>query len=193
MDLCFATNNKGKLEEIKVLLKGQYNILSLQDIGCHEELPETQPTIPGNSLQKAQYVWDHYQVNCFADDSGLEVTALNGEPGVYSARWAGPGCTPEDNITLLLKKLSGIENREANFLTCITLILNGKIKQFDGIVEGHISKERSGSKGFGYDPVFIPENKEVSFAEMTIEEKNAISHRGKAVRALVKYLRKAQS
>ncbi len=188
MNLCFATNNVNKLKELKELLNSKYTVLSLADIGCFNELPETRETIEGNSAQKAEYVWEHYKTNCFADDTGLEVQALNGEPGVYSARYAGPACKAEDNMNLLLSKLAGIQNRKAEFRTCITLILNGQQKQFEGRVQGEILTERHGAKGFGYDPIFRPLGFTKSFAEMTMEEKNSISHRGLAVQALINYL-----
>jgi XTP/dITP diphosphohydrolase len=188
MNLCFATNNVNKLKEIKLLVNTKYSILSLSDIGCLEELPETRKTIEGNSAQKAEFVWEHYETNCFADDTGLEVHALNGEPGVYSARYAGPACSPEDNMALLLNKMAGMKDRKATFRTCITLILNGELKQFEGRVEGEIHTERHGAKGFGYDPIFRPEGFAKSFAQMTMEEKNSISHRGLAVQALINYL-----
>jgi XTP/dITP diphosphohydrolase len=189
MTLCFATNNKGKILEIKTILQNKYEILSLQEIGCKEELPETRDTIEGNSLQKAEYVWQNYKVNCFSDDSGLEVAALKGEPGVYSAMYAGPSCNADDNIKLLLQKMEGKTDRSALFRTCITLIVNGEIHQFEGTVMGEILNSRRGEKGFGYDPVFQPEGYEISFAEMSLEEKNKISHRARAVRKLVEYLK----
>lgn len=188
MNLCFATNNANKLKEIKELVNNRYAILSLAAIGCTDELPETRPTIEGNSAQKAEYVWEKYKVSCFADDTGLEVVALNGEPGVYSARYAGPNCLAEDNMQLLLKKMEGITDRRAAFRTCITLILEGQVMQFEGRIEGEILKELHGSKGFGYDPVFKPTGFDKSFAEMTLEEKNRISHRAKATTALINYL-----
>ncbi|HWZ22397.1 MAG TPA: non-canonical purine NTP diphosphatase [Cytophagaceae bacterium] len=188
MKLCFATNNKNKIVEIKSILGDQFEILSLQEIGCNEELPETKDTIEGNSLQKAAYVWENYKVDCFSDDSGLEVLALNGEPGVYSAMYAGPACNAEDNMGLLLKKLEQKTDRSALFRTCITLIINGAVHSFEGTVKGTILKVRQGEKGFGYDPIFKPEGFDVSFAEMSREEKNSISHRGKAVKGLVGFL-----
>jgi XTP/dITP diphosphohydrolase len=188
MDLCFATNNNGKLEEIRALLSARYKILSLSDIGCYEELPETQLTIEGNSRQKAEYIWNKYKVNCFADDTGLEVLALEGKPGVYSARYAGPACLAEDNMTKLLKEMNGLKDRRALFRTSITLILNGSLNQFEGTVKGEILTERRGSKGFGYDPVFMPSAYKLSFAELDMNEKNKISHRGKAVKVLVDFL-----
>lgn len=189
MKLCFATNNKGKLEEIKLLLEGLYEVVSLQDIGCHEELPETRDTIEGNSLQKAEHVWQNYGVSCFADDTGLEVAALNGEPGVYSARYAGPDCSPEDNMILLLHKMTGKEERSALFRSCITLILDGKVHQFEGSIKGEITQFKQGVKGFGYDPIFRPEGYSQTFAEIPIEEKNKISHRAKAAEKLVEFLK----
>lgn len=188
MNLCFATNNANKLKEIQELVNTEYAILSLADIGCTDELSETRDTIEGNSAQKAEYIWEHFKTNCFADDTGLEVTALNGEPGVYSARYAGPACLAEDNINLLLNKLQGVKDRRAAFRTCITLIINGEQKQFEGKVEGEILAERHGAKGFGYDPIFKPTGSNKSFAEMTMEEKNSISHRALAVKALISYL-----
>ncbi|WP_242923355.1 non-canonical purine NTP diphosphatase [Pontibacter liquoris] len=187
--LCFATNNKYKLAEVSQMLEGTYTLLSLQDIDCHEELPEEQDTLEGNSLQKAAYIWDNYHVSCFADDTGLEVEALQGAPGVYSARYAGPQRSDADNINLLLHNLDGKLNRRARFRTSITLILDGAQHQFEGIVEGTITDNWQGNKGFGYDPVFIPEGHDRTFAEMSAEAKNAISHRGRAVQQLVAFLK----
>lgn len=188
MKLCFATNNKHKLQEIRKAVGDQFEIVSLQDIGCHEELPETQTTLEGNSNQKAMYVWKNYNVSCFADDTGLEVEALNGEPGVYSARYAGEKCSFQDNVNLLLKNMEGVKNRGAKFRTVITLILDGEVSQFEGAVDGKITKTPSGSDGFGYDPIFLPQEKSVTFAEMDMEEKNSISHRGRATEKLVAFL-----
>lgn len=188
MKLCFATNNKHKLQEIRKAVGDQFEIVSLQEIGCHEELPETQTTLEGNSNQKAMYVWQNYNVNCFADDTGLEVEALNGEPGVYSARYAGEKCSFQDNVNLLLKNMEGVKNRDAKFRTVITLILDGGVSQFEGAVEGKITETPSGSDGFGYDPIFLPHEKSVTFAEMDMEEKNSISHRGRATEKLVAFL-----
>jgi len=190
MNLCFATNNPGKIKEIKALVGDQYNILSLSDIGCTEELPETQDTIEGNSLQKAEFVWKKYNVNCFADDTGLEVLALNGAPGVISARYAGEACNAEDNMAKLLREMNGLKDRRARFKTCITLILDGSVNQFEGIVRGNILKEKIGTEGFGYDPIFKPEGYELSFAQLSMEEKNKISHRGRAVKALIDFLKR---
>lgn len=189
MKICFATNNKNKLKEIKKSLGDSHELLSLKDINCLEELPETQETIEGNSLQKAQYVFDNYGVACFADDTGLEINALSGEPGVYSARYAGPDCKAEDNMAKVLNNLSGISDRAARFKTVITLIDNGGNKtQFEGIANGEITRTKSGADGFGYDPIFKPEGYDLTFAEISIEEKNRISHRGKAVRKLLDFL-----
>ena len=189
MQLCFATNNKNKVHEIATALGEQFKILSLKDIGCSEELPENQATIEGNSMEKTQYVWDNYRVDCFGDDTGLEVEALGGEPGVYSARYAGPECDASENMNLLLKNLEGKENRQARFKTIITLFLKGKAYQFEGIVQGTIRKELSGAQGFGYDPVFQPEGYDITFAEMSTEQKNEISHRGLAVKKLIMFLK----
>jgi XTP/dITP diphosphohydrolase len=187
-NLCFATNNKGKLEEIQALLSGKFNILSLQDIGCLEELPETQPTIQGNSRQKAEFVAEKYKVDCFADDTGLEVKALNGEPGVDTAFYAGPQKSPKDNMDLLLKNLTGVNDRRARFVSVITLVMEGKVTQFEGAVEGTITLDKKGEKGFGYDPIFQPNGFSKTMAELTMDEKNQISHRGQAVRQLTDFL-----
>jgi XTP/dITP diphosphohydrolase len=190
MKLCFASNNEHKLAEVRQILDGQYEILSLQDIGCHEELPEEQATLEGNSHQKANFVWQHYNINCFADDTGLEVTSLNNEPGVYSARYAGPQRNNQDNMQLLLEKLAGKPNRRAQFRTSITLILDGQVHQFNGIVSGTIADVPSGEKGFGYDPIFIPDGFNQTFAQMSAEQKNSISHRGQALQELATFLKK---
>ncbi len=190
MKICFATNNKNKVAEISALLPAEFEVLSLKAVGCHQELPENQETLAGNSLEKAQYLYDNYKINCFADDTGLEVEALDGAPGVYSARFAGEERSSEDNMQLLLEKLKNQENRKAQFRTVITLIIDGDIQQFEGIATGEISKKRSGEKGFGYDPIFIPEGFSKSFAEMTSTEKNRISHRGRAIEKLIEYLKK---
>jgi len=191
--LCFATNNAHKLSEVKSLLDGKFQIVSLQEIGCTEELAETTGTILGNSNQKAEYVYTKYKVDCFADDSGLEVTALNNEPGVDSAIYAGPQRSHNDNINLLLKNLEGIENRTARFITVITLIIKGNHFQFEGILDGRILNEKHGSGGFGYDPVFVPKGFDKTLAQMTMEEKNRISHRAKAIAKLVAFLKSKQS
>ena len=169
------------------MLPAHFKIKSLAEIGCTEDIPETQPTIEGNAIQKAQYVHDHYGVNCFAEDTGLEVTALNGAPGVFTARYAGPQRDANDNMNLLLKNLKDKSDRSARFKTVIALILDGDIYTFEGIVEGQIAQKRSGSGGFGYDPIFLPEGQSQSFAEMDKAAKNAISHRGRAMAKLLDY------
>ncbi|MCK5370545.1 MAG: RdgB/HAM1 family non-canonical purine NTP pyrophosphatase [Cyclobacteriaceae bacterium] len=191
MRICFATNNKNKLIEIKNKLGEAYDIISLFDLGHTEELSETHDTLEGNSLEKALFIHEKYQINCFADDTGLLVDALDGEPGVNSARYAGPGKSSEDNMNLLLEKLKGHANRKAKFNTIITLMINGKTHQFAGEVEGVITNERSGVNGFGYDPIFIPNGWKKTFAELDLEEKNKISHRSKAVEKLVDFLNKS--
>jgi XTP/dITP diphosphohydrolase len=188
--LCFATNNAHKLQEIQAMLGAQFELISLEATGCKEELPETGNTLEANSLQKAQYLFDNYgNINCFADDTGLEVEALNGEPGVYSARYAGAHRNNSDNIALLLTNLKDKASRKARFRTVITLILDGIIHQFDGIVEGQIIDELRGEGGFGYDPVFVPDGYEQTFAEMTMEQKASMSHRGRAFQKLVQFLK----
>ncbi|MCA8831568.1 RdgB/HAM1 family non-canonical purine NTP pyrophosphatase [Hymenobacter pini] len=190
MRLCFASNNAHKLDEIRPLLPSLVELLSLADIGCHEELPETQDTLEGNARQKAQYVWDHYGVACFADDTGLEVAALNGEPGVYSARYAGPQRRSEDNVQKLLQELHGKADRAAQFRTVVALVLSeAEVHEFAGAVDGVITETLQGTDGFGYDPVFQPiEGDGRTFAQMTLAEKNAISHRSRAVAGLVQFL-----
>jgi XTP/dITP diphosphohydrolase len=189
MRLVFATNNKHKLEEIKQMLQNtDIEILGLQDIGCNDEIPETSDTLDGNAMQKAQYVFDRFQLNCFADDTGLEVEALNGEPGVYSARYAGETCSFEDNINKLLLELNSMTNRKACFKTVIALILDGEKYLFSGEVYGEILRERKGTNGFGYDPVFMPQGYQLSFAEMDATTKNGLSHRFHATRKLIQFL-----
>ena len=189
MELVFATNNKHKLEELQAILGNEFKLLSLKDIGCNEEIPEEQATLEGNAKQKSDFVFNKYGKNCFADDTGLEIEALNGEPGVYSARYAGEEISAEANMAKVLNKLSKINMRKARFRTVISLILNGKEKQFEGIVTGEILREKKGDSGFGYDPIFKPDGFETSFAEMNLSEKNKISHRGRAVEKLVNYLK----
>jgi XTP/dITP diphosphohydrolase len=190
MRLCFASNNAHKLDEIRPLLPSTIELLSLNDINCHEELPETQDTLEGNARQKAEYVRQHYGVACFADDTGLEVAALNGEPGVYSARYAGPQRLAEDNVAKLLQELTGAADRAAQFRTVVALAgADGTMHEFAGAVDGHITEEARGAGGFGYDPVFVPtEGDGRTFAEMTGAEKNRISHRARAVAGLVAFL-----
>lgn len=193
MKICFATNNQKKIEEVKAALGNDVEILSLQEIGCYEELPETGDTLEHNAFQKAQYVKDHYRVDCFADDTGLEVDALEGEPGVYSGRYAGEPRSDERNIDLLLKNLGESSNRSARFKTVIALLMGDEKYKFEGIAEGEILNERIGSGGFGYDPIFKPDGFSRTFAELSMEEKNAISHRGKAVRGLINFLNQTKS
>ncbi len=188
MKLVFATNNLHKLHEISHLLDGSFELFSLKDIGCDEDIPENQETLEGNASEKAFYIFNKYGLNCFADDTGLEIEALNGEPGVYSARYAGMEKNPENNMNLVLEKLSKIKNRKARFRTVISLVIDGRETQFEGIVNGHILEERRGKAGFGYDPIFQPDESDLSFAEMPLAEKNKISHRGRAVARLVEYL-----
>ncbi len=188
MRIVFATNNAHKLSEIRQILGDSVEVLSLADIGCHVDIPETADTLEGNALQKAQYVVDHYHISCFADDTGLEVDALNGEPGIYSARYAGEGHDSEANMTKLLNKLGENNNRKARFRTVIALLLvkGDEIEQhlFEGIVNGTIIRERKGTAGFGYDPIFQPDGYEATFAELGNDIKNKISHRAKAVEKL---------
>lgn len=188
MKLVFATNNKHKLEEMRAILGGKVELLSLADIDCHDDIPETADTLEGNALIKARYIYDKYGCSCFADDTGLEVDALGGEPGVYSARYAGENNDSEANMRKLLQNLTGKSERSAQFRTVIALIIEGEEFLFDGIVRGRISEERMGSAGFGYDPIFIPDGYEESFAQMAAEQKNAISHRSRAASALNDYL-----
>lgn len=189
-NIVFATNNKNKLREIRDIVGSKYNILSLSDINCHEDIPETADTIEGNALLKARFVKEKYGYDCFADDTGLEVEALDNRPGVYSARFAGEDCNSENNINKLLSELEGIENRKARFRTVIALMKGDTEEEFEGVIYGNISHERHGEGGFGYDKVFVPENYEKTFAEMLPEEKNSISHRAKATRLLIEYLNK---
>jgi XTP/dITP diphosphohydrolase len=187
--LVFASNNKNKILEIQNMLPANIAILSLEDIGCFEDIPETAHTIEGNAILKADYVTKKYGYDCFADDSGLEVDALNGEPGVFSARYAGEQKNPQDNIDKLLAALEGQANRNAQFKTVIALNLNGRQQLFTGIIQGEITKEKIGTGGFGYDPIFRPNGYHHTFAEFTLEQKAAISHRGIAVKQLITALR----
>lgn len=187
--IVFATNNQHKTEEIQAILGNDFNIITLKEIGCTEEIPETSLTIEGNASQKSRYVIDNYQVDCFADDTGLEVEALGGQPGVNSARYAGPGHDFEANVTKLLTELNGQLNRKARFKTVISLITQEKEVLFEGIISGTILHERRGEGGFGYDPVFIPDGYNQTFAEMPAGLKNAISHRALATKKLIDYLK----
>lgn len=193
--LVFASNNAHKLEEIRAILGNKFDVKSLKDIGCNVDIPETGTTFRENALQKARYVKEHFGFDCFADDSGLQVEALGGEPGVYSARYAvkngrqvTAGNKDDANMDVLLEKLAGEENRKACFRTCIALIYEGETRFFDGVVEGHIITEKRGDGGFGYDPLFVPDGYEKTFAEMGNEVKNNISHRAKAVEKLAEFL-----
>lgn len=188
MKLVFATNNPHKLQELKNLLGNSCQLLSLNDIHSEEEIPENQDTIEGNASEKSFYIYNKYGFNCFADDTGLEIDALNGEPGVYSARYAGEEKSPEKNIQLVLQKLAKIKNRKARFKTVISLVIDGREIQFEGIVSGQILEGKRGTTGFGYDPIFQPDDSPLSFAEMSMEEKGKISHRGRAVQKLIAYL-----
>ncbi|MFN8257480.1 MAG: non-canonical purine NTP diphosphatase [Bacteroidales bacterium] len=188
MELVFATNNEHKLREISQILGNRFKVLSLSDINCVEDIPEHSPTIEENSMDKAEYVYKRYQKNCFADDTGLEIEALEGRPGVISARYAGEEKNMDKNIEKVLNELNGIDNRRARFKTVISLIINGKKFQFEGVVNGTILTEKKGKGGFGYDPVFRPEGYTKTFAEMNPEEKNKISHRGIAVDKLTEFL-----
>ncbi len=187
MELVFATNNAHKLEEVQQMVGDRFVLKSLADIGCDDDIPETGVTFQENAQQKTDYLFQKYQVNCFGDDSGLEIDALNGEPGVYSARYSGSR-DMEKNIDLVLEKLQDQENRRARFKTVISLFLNGEQHFFEGTVEGRIIASRTGTEGFGYDPIFIPEGYDQTFAEMSLEEKNKISHRSQAVAKLVGFL-----
>ena len=199
MKIVFATNNQHKLSEIRQILGDSIEVLSLKDIGCDVDIPETGTTLEANALQKARYVYDHYHIDCFADDTGLEVEALNGAPGVYSARYATVGCAatmsqPKDhdseaNMTRLLCELGENNNRRARFRTVIALIQQGEVHEFEGIVNGEIIRERRGGAGFGYDPIFQPDGYDQTFAELGHEVKNAISHRGRATQKLIAFLK----
>lgn len=187
--LVFATRNPGKVKEIAALLDGHFEVVGLDEIGCSEDIPETSETIEGNAIQKAEYVKRHYGVDCFADDTGLEVDALGGEPGVYTARYGGPEKDAEANMAKLLSALGSRTDRGAQFRTVIALTGPEGTRAYEGVCRGRIAEGRSGTDGFGYDPIFIPEKSERTFAEMDAEEKNAVSHRGKAVRAMVEELK----
>ncbi|MCM1355652.1 MAG: non-canonical purine NTP diphosphatase [Staphylococcus sp.] len=187
-DIVFATNNAHKLEEIRRIVGDRFRILSLKEIGCEEDIPETADTLEGNALMKARYVKEHYGYDCFADDTGLMVDALGGAPGVYSARYAGPDHDSVANMQLLLRNLEDVTDRSARFVTVIALILNGETHTFEGRVEGEILTSPHGTAGFGYDPVFKPLESSVSFAEMSADDKNAISHRGRATAKLMSFL-----
>lgn len=187
--LVFGTSNPGKIKEVAEVIKGGIEIVGLNEIGCYEDIPETNPTLEENALQKARYVKDNYGYDCFSEDTGLEIFGLNGEPGVYSARYAGEDKNSSNNIDLVLQKMEGMTNREAQFRTVVALILDGKEYTFEGAVKGHITTERHGDGGFGYDPIFIPEGKQLSFAEMSSADKNEISHRGRAIKKFLSFFK----
>lgn len=186
--LVFATSNPNKLKEVSEMLQGRYQIISMAEIGCTVDIPETSPTFEGNALQKARYLYEHFQVDCFSEDTGLEVDALNGAPGVYTARYAGPQRNADDNMDLLLRELSSQSNRRARFRTAMALIIDGQEHTFEGIVNGTIAKEKTGAGGFGYDPVFIPDGYEHSFAVLPSSVKHQISHRSRALAKLIAFL-----
>ncbi len=188
--LVFATNNDHKLKEITQLMPMYFELLSLKDIGCSEDIPETGPTLEVNAAQKSFYIWEKYRMNCFADDTGLEIEALANEPGVYSARYAGEEKSASANMDMVLEKMAGITNRRARFRCVISLILEGMEIQFEGVVLGEILPQRAGEAGFGYDPIFRPEGYSKSFAQMSEIEKNSVSHRGRAAEKLIEYLTK---
>lgn len=186
--IVFATGNKNKLKEAREILGATWQLASLTDIGCTEEIPETKGTIQGNAIQKAEYIKEKYGIDCFAEDTGLEVHALNGEPGVYSARYAGPGAQSKDNIALVLDKLKGADDRSARFKTVIALFFRGELHTFEGIVNGKILASEKGSGGFGYDPIFQPDGYSESFGELPAEVKNKISHRARALRDFAAFM-----
>ena len=188
MKLVFATNNQHKLDEVRKVVTGDIEIISLSDINCYDDIPETAETLEGNALQKVHYIKERFGYDCFADDTGLEVEILNNAPGVYSARYAGPGHDSEANMNKLLHEMEGKENRQARFRTAIALLLNGEEYLFEGIVNGFIIEEKRGNSGFGYDPIFVPENYTETFAELGNDIKNQISHRAEAVKKLIDFL-----
>ena len=192
MKLVFATANQNKTREIQDLIPSSIKILSLTDIHCSEDIPETRATIEGNASQKAFYVYEKYRHNCFADDTGLEIEALDGRPGVLSARYAGENKNAVDNMNKILAEMEGMTNRKARFKTVISLVIDGQEVQFEGVIKGVILAKRQGDKGFGYDPIFLPDEYSKSFAEMDLSEKNKISHRALAVNKLVEYLKQLQ-
>ena len=193
MRLVFATNNKHKLEEMRAILGDKVELLSLAEIGCFDDIPETADTLEGNALIKTRHIYGKYSIPCFADDTGLEVEALDGAPGVYSARYAGESNDAEANMNKLLHNLTGKSNRNAQFRTVIALIIEGEERLFEGIVRGTIAEERQGKEGFGYDPIFIPEGCNESFAQMAAAEKNSMSHRSRAAAALNEYLQSQET
>jgi XTP/dITP diphosphohydrolase len=191
MELIFATNNKHKLEEISDLLKNYANVKGLNQMGILEDIPETHDTLEENAIEKALFIFNKYGYNCFADDTGLEIESLNGRPGVFSARYAGLGCSFEDNVNKVLLELKNETNRKAKFRTIIALIINNKLHTFDGEIQGKIISEKLGYEGFGYDPIFVPDGYSETFAEMNLALKNKISHRAKAIEKLIRFLEQA--
>lgn len=189
MKLVFATNNKHKLQEVRDIVGDRVEVLSLADIGCYDDIPETADTLQGNALIKARHIYEKYGLDCFADDTGLEVESLGGAPGVYSARYAGEECNSEANMHMLLENLTGISNRNAQFRTVIALIIKGEEMLFNGVVKGTIATEKKGDSGFGYDPIFVPDGHTDSFAQMSSEMKNSMSHRFRATQQLGNYLK----
>lgn len=188
MKLIFATQNQHKAKEIQALLPSEFEVLTLNDIDITEDIPETSATLEGNASQKSHYVKEHFSLDCFSDDTGLEITALNNEPGVYSARYAGPSRNANDNMNLVLTKLANKTDRTAQFRTVISLILEGKEHLFEGVVKGRIIEEKRGLDGFGYDPIFVPDGQNKTFAELTVDEKNKLSHRARAFEKMIRFL-----
>lgn len=189
MKLVFATHNHNKAKEIQSIMPEGIEVITLDELQCNEDIPETEKTLEGNAKLKAQYIVNQFDMNCFADDTGLEIDALNGEPGVYSARYAGETRNSDDNMNLVLEKLEGSKNRNAQFRTAIALYWDGEMHLFEGIVKGRIIEEKRGNDGFGYDPIFEPENSGKTFAEMSLEEKSTISHRARAVAKMIEFLK----
>ena len=187
--IVFATNNAHKLQEVRLYLNNLYEVVSLKDIGFNQDIPEPYDTLEENALAKSQTIFDKYQIDCFSDDTGLEVEALNGAPGVFSARYAGEDCSFQDNVDKMLAEMKRQTNRKARFRTVVSLILNGEKYYFEGIVNGRIAEIETGTDGFGYDPIFVPGDLNTSFAEMNLEDKNKISHRGRAIAKLVDFLK----
>jgi XTP/dITP diphosphohydrolase len=188
MELVFATNNKNKVKEVAALLEDKFKLYTLAEINCYDEIEETENTIEGNAVLKAEYVRKKFNYDCFADDTGLEIETLGGRPGVFSARYAGEACSAAENMKKVLQEMKGISNRKARFRTVIALKMGEDTYMFEGVVNGTITQEHQGKEGFGYDPIFLPENNNLTFAEMPLADKNAISHRGKAVQQLVSFL-----
>lgn len=189
MKLIFATQNQHKAKEIQALLPSEFEVLTLNDIDIQEDIPETSDTLEGNASQKSHYILHHFSMDCFSDDTGLEILAINNEPGVYSARYAGPAKNADDNMNLVLAKLKGKSDRSAQFRTVISLILDGKEHLFEGVVKGKIIEEKRGGDGFGYDPIFVPEDQDKTFAELSMEEKNKMSHRARAFEKMIHFLK----